>query len=211
MWVKVCGVTTRKAAEAAVDVGADAIGLVLLDSPRRISIDQAREIAAGLDVERVMLWDGDDPDEAMSVARTVGATGVQPYGPRAAVVADRAAQEDYLVLRPVPIGESDVDLGTVLDPAMGVIPLDQMPLLDSAHETLRGGSGETFDWSSTAGLSRPFVAAGGLGPDNVGAAIERLRPWGVDASSRLESSPGRMDEQLVRDFVTTAKHGMRPA
>ena len=92
-----------------------------------------------------------------------------------------------------------------------LIPLDHMPLLDSAHETLRGGSGETFDWSSTAGLSRPFVAAGGLGPDNVGAAIERLRPWGVDASSRLESSPGRKDEQLVRDFVTTAKHGMRPA
>lgn len=199
MWIKVCGVTTREAAEVAADAGADAIGLMLIDSPRRISPEEAASIGAGLDVERIALIDGEEPDQALETLSRIGATGVQPYGSRASTIAGRAAAAGYLVLRPVRVSDH-VDLSAVA--------LDQLPLLDVHHPQLRGGTGTTFDWSLAIGLDRPTVIAGGLGPDNVASLVARAHPWGVDASSRLESSPGRKDLDLVRAFVTNAKQAV---
>ena len=90
MWVKVCGVTTRAAAEAAVEAGADAIGLNLLGGPRRISVDEATGIGDGLDVERIALIDERDVDRAIELLSDVGATGVQPYGANAGAIATAA-------------------------------------------------------------------------------------------------------------------------
>ena len=85
---------------------------------------------------------------------------------------------------------------------LAAISGDELPLLDSDSI---GGTGTTFDWSWLDGLDRPFVLAGGLGPDNVAAAVERVRPWGVDASSGLESAPGVKDLAKVAAFVNKAK------
>lgn len=196
MWVKVCGVTNRESAEAAVEAGADAIGLNLMEGPRRVSVSKALEIASGLDVERVALIDVEDRDRAMKLLVDLEATGVQPYGRWAGRIAEAATEAGYLVLRSVPVSD-EVDLSSV--------PLGQVPLLDGSHPVLRGGTGAVFDWSLAVDLDRPVVVAGGIGPDNVGDLIAEVQPWGVDASSRLESSPGRKDPELVRTYVLNAK------
>jgi phosphoribosylanthranilate isomerase len=86
------------------------------------------------------------------------------------------------------------------------IPDDQIPLLDTAVEGLLGGTGRRFDAGLLPVIDRDWVMAGGLGPDNVAETIRELRPWGVDASSRLESSPGHKDPELIAAFVQEAKN-----
>jgi phosphoribosylanthranilate isomerase len=92
-----------------------------------------------------------------------------------------------------------------VDLAMDAIPVGQIPLLDTWSAERHGGTGSVFDWSLAEGLQRRFILAGGLGPENVAAAIRQVRPWGVDASSRLESSPGIKDAGKVAAFITEAK------
>ena len=88
---------------------------------------------------------------------------------------------------------------------VGEVAEGQTPLLDTYRAGTHGGTGEAFDWTVIGQLDRPYVLAGGLGPDNVSEAIRRLDPWGVDASSGLESSPGVKDPELIRTFVERAK------
>ena len=91
-------------------------------------------------------------------------------------------------------------------------------MLDTAHEHRAGGTGETFSWDAAVAVarSRAVLLAGGLGFDNVAEAIERVSPFGVDASSRLESAPGIKDHERVRRFVSavreveTRARGRRP-
>lgn len=199
VWTKVCGVTDRTAAESAVAAGADAIGLQLIDSPRHVTVDEARVLSRGLDVERIVLLDESDPALALRILDRIEATGVQPYGSAAEAVAEAARDRHYLVLWPVPVA-SEPPRWTTIHP-------DHVPLLDARHETLAGGTGRQFDWSLVADSPRPFVLAGGLAPDNVARAVASVRPWGVDASSGLESTPGRKDPNLVRAFVEAAKRG----
>ena len=100
------------------------------------------------------------------------------------------------MLHPVPV-QSGFDLDDVAG--------DRLPLLDTYESTRHGGTGSAFDWSLIDGVQRDFVLAGGLRPDNVAQAIAEVSPWGVDASSGLESAPGRKDPELIRRFVREAK------
>ena len=84
-------------------------------------------------------------------------------------------------------------------------PWGQVLLLDAPVSGKHGGTGTTFDWVLARSAPRPFVLAGGLGPDNVAAAIGACRPEGVDAASRLESSPGRKDAGRIRAFCEAAR------
>jgi phosphoribosylanthranilate isomerase len=78
-------------------------------------------------------------------------------------------------------------------------------VLDKPAGALEGGTGKTFDWSLAGGLTGKIVLAGGLDAGNVAEAIRRLKPWGVDACSRLESAPGKKDPEKLRAFVQTAR------
>jgi phosphoribosylanthranilate isomerase len=150
-------------------------------------------------LERFVLVAGIGPAQALDWAGQVGATGLQPYGPAAGEVASAAEAHGLRVLRPVRMVAAE-------PPDLTQIPPTQMPLLDAAKQGVLGGTGETFDWGLVAGLEREFVLAGGLGPDNVGRAIGAVHPWGVDASSRLESAPGEKDPVLILRFVEEAKN-----
>jgi phosphoribosylanthranilate isomerase len=77
-------------------------------------------------------------------------------------------------------------------------------LLDTASEELHGGTGQTFDWTQARGADRKVILAGGLDENNVREAIRVARPWGVDACSRLERSPGRKDHRKVARFIAAA-------
>lgn len=198
-WVKVCGLTREEDVAAAVGAGADAVGFVLSEeSPRHVSVARATKLADGIPAMRFLVTTDFDAEPALEALSAVGADGLQPHGRRAASAARAAVEMGYLVLRPVPVGD-DLDAA-----AIEGLPDGQIPLLDTADAVLHGGTGRTFHWAAAAQLERRFVLAGGLGPDNVSAAISAVRPWGVDASSRLEVEPGIKDHGKVAAFIQEA-------
>ena len=194
-WVKVCGLTRVEDIAAAEAAGADAIGLVLVpESPRAITIDRAAELAATVKTQGVLLTKDLLPEDVVAAALAVGVDAVQLYGVHASEAAEMAAAVGLFVLRPV---EVDFELG--------LIPESHVPLFDNRSGFNLGGSGLPFDHRLLPTTDRRFVLAGGLGPDNVGDVIRATRPWGVDASSRLETRPGVKDHDLVARFVREAK------
>ena len=198
-WVKICGLTRRVDVAAAVDAGADALGFVLADgSPRQISVETAASLMDGVPAVRVLVTvDATIAAVAEAVAAT-GADGVQPHGAESGAVARWAQQAGLFVLRPVTVSG-----GEALQAAS--IPKGQIPLLDSARGSHHGGTGVTLDWQTLKRPDRPFVLAGGLDPTNVAEAVGAVHPWGVDASSGLESLPGIKDTARVAAFVEEAK------
>lgn len=197
-WVKICGLRTAADVKAATEAGADAVGFNLAQvSPRAIRPDLAARLIAGTDVPSYLLTVDASPAEVLDLAGFTGASGVQPHGAEAAEAAAAARKAGLLVLRPLPVTE-DLDLS--------LVPDDQTPLLDTKVPGLHGGTGVQFDTDLLPVIDRDWVMAGGLDPTNVAAAIRRVRPWGVDASSRLESSPGHKDHDSIAAFVREAKH-----
>ena len=137
------------------------------------------------------------PSDLMEMAERIGAQGVQPHGRRGVEAAAEAARRGLAVLRPVKVGAGPVSVED--------IPAAQIPILDTADSRRHGGTGRSFDYDRVPPMSRRWVLAGGLGAHNVAGAIKRLQPWGVDASSHLESSPGVKDPDRIRSFVREAK------
>lgn len=197
--VKVCGLTRLEDARAAVDAGADWLGFILRwESPRRIEPAVAAAIVAALpETVAVAVMVGPTPDEALAMAREIGARRVQLH---------RVDPARWPADFPLPAAFAvTVDAeGRLLEAPPAARDL---LLLDTADPERAGGTGRTFPWQAAAALaaSRPVMLAGGLGPDNVAEAIARVRPFGVDASSRLEASPGHKDPVLVRRFVAAAR------
>jgi phosphoribosylanthranilate isomerase len=196
-WVKVCGLSREGDVAAAVEAGADAIGFVVAPgSPRRVTEARVRDLARTVPVLAVLVTVDLPPRALLAAVERTGAGGVQPHGRHRRESAAAAQQEGLFVLHPLAI-RTAVDVGEVAE--------GQTPLLDTYRAGTHGGTGEAFDWTVIGQLDRPYVLAGGLGPDNVSEAIRRLDPWGVDASSGLESSPGVKDPELIRTFVERAK------
>lgn len=194
-WVKVCGLTTHHDIAVVLDAGADAIGFVNIEtSPRYVPLERAAELAAEVPIHTVLLTKDADPDRTLEYLQLTGIDGVQPYGMQAGELAAAAAAAGHLVLYPRRAA-TDLDLSS----------LPGIPLLDTPSAAHLGGTGRVFDWGLVESLEERFVLAGGLGPDNVAAAVERIAPWGVDASSRLESAPGRKDPVMVAAFIEKAK------
>lgn len=193
-WVKVCGLSRPAEVAAAVEAGADAVGFVFHEpSPRNLTPEAARELGADLPVLTVAVTVDLDADTLLHLADMSGVGAVQPHGTGAEGAAQAALAAGLAVLRPVTV-TGPVDLS----PISG----DELPLLDS--DTI-GGTGTAFEWEWVTGLERPFVLAGGLTADNIEEAIGRVQPWGVDASSGLESAPGIKDLAKVASFVQRAK------
>jgi phosphoribosylanthranilate isomerase len=187
MMIKICGITNREDALAAVEAGATALGFNFYSkSPRYISPDTAGEIGAGLPVIKVGVC-VDAPD-ASEVAARAGIDVIQLHGSES---------------------PEQVPVGLRVWKAFRVTPEWDASVLELYHTEaflLDGpmpGSGEAFDWTLASGL-RKIILAGGLGPDNVADAIRRVRPWGVDACSRLERAPGLKDYEKMRRFVRAA-------
>jgi phosphoribosylanthranilate isomerase len=196
-WVKVCGLGRRVEVEAAVEAGANAVGFVSIPgSPRFVEFDRIASLAHRVPVRRVLLVADRTPQELLAAVARCGVDAVQPYGRHAAEAAEAAAAEGLFVLQPIPV--------TPATPPARALP-GAIALYDTAAGDLQGGSGRAFDWSLLEGLGGDYVVAGGLGPDNVAGLVARLGPWGVDASSRLESSPGVKDLGKVAAFVKEAK------
>ena len=197
--VKVCGLTRLADARVAREAGADWLGFVLNgDGPRRIAAERAAEIVAAVPGPvAVAVLVGPHPDEALRLAALASAERLQLHR-----VDPSSWPEDFPL--PVSFAIPVAADGSIIEP----LPSERhLVLLDSAHPSLPGGTGESFPWETAriVAASRPVLLAGGLDGDNVAAAIERVLPYGVDASSRLESAPGIKDELRVRRFVAAVR------
>lgn len=211
--VKICGITGPESARVAADGGADAIGLVFAESPRRVTPDGAAQIVRALPpwVTPVGVFVDAPADEVRELAEAVGFTAVQLHGdepPEAVAELGRLK-----VIKAFRVGD-DGDLEAACAWREECERLGRLPdayLLDArVPQGPKGGTGRPADWDLAARMInekgfRPLVLAGGLGPDNVAEAIRRVRPWAVEGSSRLEAAPGRKDPARVRAFLEAVR------
>ncbi len=197
MFVKICGVTTAEDALLAAGMGADAVGMVFAASSRRIAMAEARDIARRLppDVTAVGVFRDERRDRVAQIAGEIGLGAVQLHGAETPEDTRWLADRLPLVIRAFAAADPALD---DLEP-YGPVRL----LIDSATP----GSGQVFDWAvlDRLELGRRFILAGGLTAENVGEAIATVRPWGVDVSSGVESSPGHKDPVKVRRFIAAAR------
>jgi len=197
--VKICGITRIEDGLAAAAAGADAIGLVFAESPRRLTTDPARAIAAALPpfIKVVGLF-VDAPAEAVhAVLGRVPLDLLQFHGRETAVYC-RQFGRPYI--KTIHIKE---DMDAVA--AAGRYPDAAAILFDAFHPQVAGGGGVTFDWSRVPrDLGKPVILAGGLTPDNVAAAVRTVRPYAVDVSSGVELSKGIKDAAKVAAFIRNA-------
>ena len=203
--VKICGITRIEDARAAVDAGDDGLGVILMgDSPRRIDATRALAIARGVDGTPIIaVMVAPTPAEALELARLAGATRVQLHR----VDAFRWPEDFPLpVAIAVPVA-ADGSLTEALPPERHTV------LLDTSDARIAGGTGRTFPWEAArvVAATRAVLLAGGLDASNVAVAVETVRPFGVDASSRLESSPGIKDPERVRSFVAAVRAADDPS
>jgi phosphoribosylanthranilate isomerase len=202
MLVKICGITELEDAELAVDCGASAVGFVFWpDSPRFIDPTRAYAIAAKLPpfVTPVGVFVNQPADHVNDVAAFVGLGAVQLHG-------DESVEYAATVMRPV---LKAMTLTAAADALIDRWPPTAMVLLDAHDPVRRGGTGTTIDWAKAAAVAarRRILLAGGLTPDNVADAIDRVRPFGIDVSSGVESSPGVKDRVKLRALFEAVNGG----
>jgi phosphoribosylanthranilate isomerase len=201
--IKFCGMTRVEDALAAARLGADAIGLIFASgSPRRIGADDADRIARVMPpfVSRVGLFLDQPADEVARTANAVALDLLQFHGREDAAFC-RMFGKPYIKVVPM------LDVDDVAAFAAGY-PDAAGFLLDSHRAGAAGGTGQTFDWSrAVAALERPILLAGGLNPHNVHAAVTRVKPWAVDASSGIEASPGIKDHARMQAFIDEVHRG----
>ena len=197
--VKICGVTDRAGIEAATGAGADAIGFVLAESPRHITLERALELAALVPplVSRVAVLRHADARTIREVAAAVAPHWIQTE--------TTPEVEATLSAGSLPGGTSLLRVLHDGDDLLERLPRDAGTVLLEGPG--RGGRGVSPDWGRAALLARRvrLILAGGLTPDNVAAAIETVRPFGVDVASGVESSPGIKDPALVAQFVAAVR------
>ncbi len=179
MMVKICGITRREDAIAAVEAGASALGFIFYaKSPRYVTPSAAAELGQGLDAWKVGVFVDETPAAIEAVMRAGRLDVAQIYG---------GAAENMRVWK-------------AFRPGQAVSP-------EGAEAILLDGpaNGISFDWTAARSEEHKIIVAGGLDASNVAEAIRVARPWGVDASSKLESAPGIKDYEKVRAFVQAAR------
>ena len=199
--VKVCGITRPADARAAAEAGADAIGLVFYPpSPRYLSAERALEIRDALPpfVQSVALFVNPDAALVSQVLGRVRPALLQFHGEESPAFCSQFGVPYVKACRVKP----GVDALEYLRPFSHAAAW----LFDS-HVPEYGGVGESFDWSLLpAARDRPIILSGGLARDNVAEAVRRVRPWGVDVSSGVESAKGIKDAAKIAAFIAEVRH-----
>lgn len=229
MWIKICGTTTLDDALMAAGYGADALGFIFAPSRRRVSLEAAGRISAGVPsgVARYGVFVDPALDEVIAAIESCGLTGVQLHRSRKHRTLEprfslrlrehiTADGQNLGILHaigwskePSPDSELESGLAEILGSRGRNADLD--PATDALLVDPSNGTGAVFDWSAahedflSAGRAVRMVVAGGLNAGNVAEAISILQPWGVDVASGVESSPGRKDRKRLEAFIRNAR------
>lgn len=202
MLVKVCGITNPGDARVAAEAGADAVGLLFAESPRRVSVEEARAVCIALpeNVLRVGVFVDEEPADILRISRELALDIAQLHGDETPETVTAVREGGVKVMKALRVRDA-----ASLE-ALDAYEADLF-LLDAFSEKARGGTGERFDWGVAKYLRGRdnIVVSGGLGPENVREAVELFEPYGVDASSSLEDEPGRKNGKRVRRFVLAAR------
>jgi phosphoribosylanthranilate isomerase len=200
MFVKVCGLREERHVRDAVEAGADAIGFVFADSVRRVTPAEAAAISAGVPetVKRVAVMLHPTNDEWQAVLAGFAPDVLQTDAEDFAALDVPDSVERWPVYR---------QGNKVTDTFRPSIKVSVTLIPTYLYEGARSGAGEAIDWTMAAEVARRgnMILAGGLSAENVAEAIATVRPFGVDASSAVESSRGVKDSQKIRDFIRAAK------
>lgn len=225
MRVKICGITTQEDATAAANAGADWLGFILYPkSPRYVTPAQVRSIIAHLrsqeaataarnptetpqprSVRFVGVFVNESVERMASILADAQLDYAQLHGDEGVDVLQQLAGRAYKAIRPVNLDDA-LRLAERFAP-LGMSSGPQL-LIDAFDPLAYGGTGQRADWHAAAQLARQvprLLLAGGLTPENVTAAIETVRPWGVDVSSGVETAPGRKDHARLRLLIEKAK------
>jgi len=199
--IKICGIRTLDDALAAIDLGADLIGFnFYLKSPRYVEVGVCRGITSRVRtigrVTCVGVFVNASVAEILATMETCGLSLAQLHGDETVEFMDALEEKAFKAFRGIP---ADIDGFARSDaPAL---------LVDASVKGLYGGSGVTADWDGAAELAKkyPLLLAGGLTPKNVAEAIHRVKPWGVDVASGVESAPGKKDPSRMKAFVQAVR------
>lgn len=200
--VKICGITSLNDALAAVNAGADALGFNFYKpSPRCITPQHAREIIEELpdSLLTVGVFVNEELNTVRAIAKEAGLRALQLHGDESPEYCRELA--DFYVIKTFAVSDSfDIQ-------ALAPYKVEAV-MLDTKHNSLRGGTGRVFDWSvaeRVAATIPKLFLAGGLSPENVENAIKTVRPYAVDACSSLEDSPGKKNGERMRVFVDAVR------
>ena len=195
--VKFCGITQRTDAALAVELGVDALGFVFHpDSPRYIEPAEAASIISKLPsfVTSVGLVVDRTSHEVNEIISATSIDLVQCHGEESALQCEQMARPYIKALRV----KADSDISAIAESHKYARAI----LLDAYVPGIPGGSGQRFDWQrAQTKIDQAVIVAGGLAADNVGAAIEQLKPYAVDVSSGIESAPGKKDHAKMKEFM----------
>jgi phosphoribosylanthranilate isomerase len=217
MHVKICGLTNLEDALAAAVAGADLLGFIFYEkSPRNVdartvtaiirALREASPATSHLSLRTVGVFVNPSLEQVVRTLDYCGLNLAQLHGEEAPELLAALPGRAFKALRPRDAAEAASQAATFarFGPASG-----PDLLVDAYHPTLRGGAGQTGDWSLAADLAgqHRLLLAGGLTPDNVADAIAQVRPWGVDVASGVEATPGRKDHGRVRAFIAATRAG----
>jgi phosphoribosylanthranilate isomerase len=205
--VKICGITSTADAQAAIEAGANLLGFNFYPkSPRHIAEGKAAEIRAGLPkrVKVVGIFVNRLPADVIMLRSSLKLDAVQLHGDE--------TPETVAEIAPV----VQVIKAFRVEPEFPLTILEQYSqafayLFDAAHTGQYGGTGRATDWdvARRASLKHRIILAGGLKVENVAAAVRIVRPYGIDVASGVESSPGRKDHGLLREFIQEVRRAER--
>lgn len=195
--VKVCGVTNVTDAARAASAGATAVGLILAESPRRVTVEQASDIASAVkgDLVRFAVFRNVGDEEVLRDIDALDVDAVQLHGPLTTSLLAGLREHSLLVVKALVIDAEEFD------------EFDETQVDAVLVDGPKPGSGATHTWDRLHDrqFRVPVIAAGGLNPDNVAAVIKETNPWGVDCASGVERGPRQKDAALLERYVANAR------
>ena len=208
--IKICGIKTLNDAVAAIDAGADYLGFNFYPkSVRFIEKDICEEITSALKqkyphIKLVGVFVNSAVEDVKDILETCSLDLAQLHGDETPEMLEALDGKAFKAFR----GVVDVETDTLSGTRNRMIANGEPAfLVDAAVKDLYGGSGVTADWNGAAELAKkyPLLLAGGLTPENVAEAVGRVKPWGVDVASGVESAPGEKDARKMKAFVRAVR------
>jgi phosphoribosylanthranilate isomerase len=202
MFIKICGITNLEDAQSAVEAGADALGFVFAESPRSIEPKRAKEIIAGITARAlcVGVFVNETPAKVEETVKYCGLGAAQLHGDESPDYCSNIKVDKIIKAFHIE-NETSLKFMKGYDSAFTY-------LLDTFSRDRYGGTGRTFNWNiavKAKALMKPIILSGGLSLSNIAEAIKVVRPYGVDISGSIESSPGKKDIGRMRRLIEEIK------